>query len=265
MKLAITGKGGVGKTTLASMLANLYAAEGYTVLAIDADPDTNLASALGIPAEEAQAIAPISQMEDLIEERTGMRPGTSGGFFKLNPRVDDIPERFCLTRNGIKLLVLGTVKKGGGGCVCPENVLLRSLVQHLFLGRSEVVIVDMVAGIEHLGRATAQGVDALIAVVEPGMRSLGTAQAIRKLGQDIGIQRCYAVGSKVTNDSDRDFITQNLPDFTVLGFISYSPLIQQADLLGTDVFHHAPQAAAEARGIKARLESLLREESVANR
>ncbi|MBI4301335.1 MAG: AAA family ATPase [Chloroflexi bacterium] len=256
MKLAITGKGGVGKTTLASLLAYLYAAEGNTVLAIDADPDANLASALGIPPEEASRINPISELKDLIEERTGAKPGTIGGFYKLNPRVDDIPERFSFTKDGVKLLVMGTVKQGGGGCVCPESVLIRSLVSHLLLRRSEVVIMDMEAGVEHLGRGTTEAVDAFIVVVEPGRRSLQTAAAIKSLARDIGIQRCYVVGCKTTNTADRQFILDNATDFEVLGFLNYSPKIIEADLKGLSVFDVDPQAVAEAREIKIKLEEL---------
>jgi len=181
MKLAITGKGGVGKTTTASLLARIYAAEGKQVIAIDANPDANLATALGISAEEAQRITPIVEMKDLIEERTGANKGSMGGFFKVNPKVDDIPEKFSIRKDGICLLIMGTVKKGGSGCLCPEGALLKSLLSHLVLGRSEVVIIDMDAGVENLGRGTAKGVDAFIIVAEPGQRSFQTARAIRKL------------------------------------------------------------------------------------
>src|SRR5574341_1186411 len=178
MKLAITGKGGVGKTTLTSLLAFLYAEQGRTVLAIDADPSPCLGPALGFPAEQLQKLAPIAEMEDLIYERTGAQPGTFGAYFKLNPRVDDIPDRFAVTHRGIKLLELGAVEKGGSGCICPESVLLKQLVSHILLRRGEVVLLDMYAGVEHLGRATAAAVDALIVVCEPGARSLGTARQI---------------------------------------------------------------------------------------
>ena len=259
MKLAITGKGGVGKTTLASLLARLYAAEGNTVLAIDANPDANLASAIGLPQEQAQRITPIAEMEELIEERTGAKPGTQAPFFKLNPQVDDIPDRFSATLNGIKLLIMGTVKKGGGGCMCPESALLRNLLNHLLLRRSEVVIMDMDAGVEHLGRGTALAVDAFIIVVEPGRRSIQTAEAIKNLAQDLGIEKCYVVGSKTTSDADRRFIIDNMPGFEVLGFINYNPMIIEADLKGMSVFDVAPEAVAEARTIKQRLEDIGKE------
>lgn len=255
MKLAITGKGGVGKTTLASLLARIYAAEGKTVLAIDANPDANLALALGLPPEQARRITPIAEMDELIEERTGAKPGTSAPFFKLNPRVDDIPDRFSAKIDGIRLLIMGTVKKGGGGCMCPESALLRSLMSHLLLRESDVVVLDMDAGVEHIGRGTAGAVDAFIIVVEPGKRSIQTAEAIRDLARDLGVEKCYVVGSKATSDADRQFIIDSMPDFEVLGFISYSPKIIEADLKGMSVFDTAPEAVAEAKRIKERLES----------
>lgn len=181
MKLAIAGKGGVGKTTLASLLAMVYSAEGKRVIAIDADPDANLALALGISMEEARHITPIVELKDLIEERTGAKPGTSGMFFKLNPKVDDIPDRFSVKKDGVSLMLMGTIKGGGTGCICPESVLLKSLLSHLLLERSDVVIMDMEAGLEHLGRGTAEAVDAFIIVVEPGKRSLQTAEAVGRL------------------------------------------------------------------------------------
>ena len=256
LKLAITGKGGVGKTTLCSLLVRLYAAEGNTVLAIDANPDANLGTALGIPVEELSRITPIAQMKELVQERTGGKPGTIGGFFKLNPRVDDIPERFSIAKDGVRLLVMGTVKKGGSGCMCPESALLRSLVNHLLLRRSEVVILDMDAGVEHLGRGTAESVDAFISVVEPGRRSLDTAQAIKKLAQDIGIKKCYVVGNKVTSDADRQFIIENLPDFELLGFISYNPRIAEADRKGMSPFDIDAKVVSEVKVIKEKLEAI---------
>ena len=259
LKLAITGKGGVGKTTLAGLLARLYAQEGYRVLAIDADPDANLASALGFSPAEAARITPIADMADLIEERTGARPGSQAPVFRLNPRVDDIPDRFAGEHQGVKLLVMGTVKRGGAGCVCPENVLLRQLVRHLLLGRREVVILDMEAGIEHLGRGTAEAVGALIVVVEPGRRILQTAEQIRGLAADIGIPHVFVVGSKVRGVDDEAFVREGLPQMEVLGFVSLSADIATADRRGLSPFDLAPGAVAEARAIRDRLmESLER-------
>ncbi|MBC7258626.1 MAG: AAA family ATPase [Chloroflexi bacterium] len=252
-KIAITGKGGVGKTTLAGLLAYIFAAQGENVIAIDADPDANLASALGFPPELVEQITPIAAMDDLIYERTGAQRGTTGGFFQINPRVDDIPDRFSAVHRGIRLLVLGTVKKGGAGCICPESALLRSLMVNLLLHRNEVVIADMEAGIEHLGRATAQAVDAMIVVVEPGRRSLQTAETIRRLAGDLGLARVFVVGNKVRNDEDRRFIAENLPDFKVLGYLPFSADAIRSDLEGKAVYDIAPGLVAEAEKIAAAL------------
>ncbi|MBI2858262.1 MAG: AAA family ATPase [Chloroflexi bacterium] len=259
MKLAITGKGGVGKTTAASLLAWAFAAEGKNVLAIDANPDPNLAMALGIPPEEAEKIVPVAEMKALIEERTGAKPGTMGGMFKMNPRVDDIPDKYSARVDGIKLIVMGTVTKGGGGCICPESVLLRTLVSHLILSRKDVVIMDMEAGVEHLGRGTARGIDAFIAVVEPGQRSVQTALAVKRLAHDIGIEKFYVIGSKVKDDADRRYVAENMPGAEIIGFLSYDPLIAEADRLGKGVREHAPSAVAEAEVIKQRLERIYQE------
>jgi CO dehydrogenase maturation factor len=256
LKLAITGKGGVGKTTLASLLARLYASEGHRVLAIDADADANLASALGFSAAAVAAITPISQMADLIEERTGARPGSSGKYFKINPRVDDIPERFAGEHAGVRLLLMGGVKKGGGGCICPESVMLKELMRHLVMERDDVVIMDMEAGVEHMGRATAQTVDAMLVVVEPGRRSLQTAETIRTLARDIGIRRCYAVGCKVHDDGERRFIADNL-DMPLLGYLAHNPRIAEADLAGRAPYDLATDAIVETRIIRDRLVELL--------
>jgi len=252
-KIAISGKGGVGKTTLAGLLAHIYASHGQKVVAIDADPASNLASALGFPEDLAAQITPIAEMEDLIAERTESKPGTFGGFFKMNPKVDDIPSRFAVTHRGIKLLVMGTIDRGGSGCVCPESVLLKNLVTHLLLGRDEVLIMDMEAGIEHLGRATAQAVDAFIIVVEPGKRSLQTARAIKKLAGDIGIKQIYVVGNKVRDQADRDFVLKNLTGFQVIGFMSNNPQAIEADRRGISAFDLDATMVEEARAISREL------------
>ena len=229
MKIAISGKGGVGKTTLAGVMARILAERGYKVLAIDADPDSNLASAIGIERERLDSTKPLAQMKEFIEERTSAKKGTYGSFFKLNPRVEDIPERFAVEKNGIRLVVLGNIQQGGGGCFCPENVLLKSLLSYIFIERDESVIVDMEAGLEHLGRGTTEYVDALIVVVEPGQRSFQTAYQVKKLSDDLGIKNLYIVGNKVMDETDGKLIRESLEGFTVLGFMSYNEKIIEAD------------------------------------
>jgi CO dehydrogenase maturation factor len=250
-KVAITGKGGVGKTTLAALLAHIYAEAGNSVIAIDADPAASLAYALGMPEELTAQVKPIAEMEELIYERTGAKPGTTGGFFKLNPRVDDIPDRFSVLHRGIRLLQLGTISTGGSGCICPESAVLKTLVTHVILYRDEVMILDMEAGVEHLGRATAGAVDAFLIVVEPGRRSLGTAQTIQHLAADIGVTRCYVVGNKIRDQADRDYIRSNLPDLPVIGFLSAHPRAVEADMRGEAIFDAVPELVKEARQIAA--------------
>lgn len=256
MKLAVAGKGGVGKTTISSLLAGAYSAAGRRVIAIDANPDTNFATALGISAEEASQITPIAKMNELIEERTGSKPGSAAPIFKLNPKVDDIPDQFSVKKGNISLLIMGDVKIGGGGCVCPESTLLKALLSHLLLARDDVVIMDMDAGLEHLARGTAKAVDAFIIVVEPGQRSIQTARAVQKLAGDLGIQQCYVVGSKVRGEQDRKYIEDNLPDFEILGFIDYDPQITDADRQGIGVFEHAPETVRQVEKIIAQLDKI---------
>jgi CO dehydrogenase maturation factor len=250
-KVAITGKGGVGKTTLAALLAHIYAEAGNSVIAIDADPAASLAYALGMPEELTAQVKPIAEMEELIYERTGAKPGTTGGFFKLNPRVDDIPDRFSVLHRGIRLLQLGTISTGGSGCICPESAVLKTLVTHVILYRDEVMILDMEAGVEHLGRATAGAVDAFLIVVEPGRRSLSTAQTIQHLAADIGVTRCYVVGNKVRDQADRDYIRSNLPDLPVIGFLSAHPRAVEADMHSEAIFDAVPELVEEARKLVA--------------
>lgn len=251
MKLAISGKGGVGKTTFAALLIRTLNAQGKHVLAIDADPDANLAAALGIA--DADRITPIAEMEALIYERTEARKGTVGGFFKLNPRVDDLPDELSTKLDHIKLMRLGGVKKGGAGCICPESTLLRALVNHIVLARDEAVVMDMEAGIEHLGRATAQAVDKLIVVVEPGRRSIETANHIRKLSSEIGLKHIAVVGNKIRNAGDKDFLKKHLSDFDFLGFLEYDDALIEADLKGISPFDVKSPSKADVVDMIARL------------
>lgn len=258
LKLAITGKGGVGKTTLASMLARTFADHGNRVLAIDADPDANLAAALGIPPALSIKLQPITGMKELAEERTGATGGF-GTLFKLNPTVSDLPDRFCITHDGIRFLWMGTLVKGGSGCACPENTLIKRLMGHLLLERNDVVIMDMEAGLEHLGRGTSQAMDALIIVVEPGQRSIQTAFQIMKLAEDLGIGDVFVVGSKVRDEGDRCLIETLIPRSKLLGFITFSDDIKRADLENIAPDKIALDSLAEVRAIKERLVACLAE------
>lgn len=234
VKLAISGKGGVGKTTLAALFCRIFADKGYRVLAIDADPDANLAGALGLPPDKK--IVPLVELKDVIEERTGVKPGTSGGFFILNPKVDDIPEKYSVEHNGIRLMLMGTVEGGGSGCACPENTFLKAFLSHLLLERDDAVILDMEAGIEHLGRGTVEGVDGLIIVVEPGRRSIETAFRIKKLSQDLGLKRVFAVANKVRSADDEKFIRERLTSIPVLGVVPYMKEIEEIDRTSAGIF-----------------------------
>ena len=233
MKLAIVGKGGVGKTTLSAALARRIARDGRSVVAVDADPDGNLAAALGVP--EASVPTPIADMHDLIMERTDAKDEGAGLMFKLNPKVDDLPERFSVDADAVRLLVMGTVELGGKGCMCPEGAVLKALMQHLLLRVTDDVILDMEAGLEHMGRASAKGVDAMIAVVEPGMRSVQTARRIQKLAQDIGIQRTLLVINKVRQPDQQEKLEAALGQQDILGVLPYSDDLANADLNGQPV------------------------------
>jgi CO dehydrogenase maturation factor len=254
MKVAISGKGGVGKTTLAGVMARILADEGKKVLAIDADPDSNLASAIGLPKEALAKLSPIASMTSLIEERTGAKKGTFGSMFKLNPKVDDLPDEMGVSYQGVKLLLLGCIPQGGGGCFCPENVLLKNLVRHLLVQREEVLIIDMEAGLEHLGRGSTGNVDALIIVVEPGQRAINTARQIKKLGEDLGLQNMVVVGNKVNSDQDRKMIEEELSDFPVLGHMSFNPKVLQADREGKSPYDIDDKIRGEMKAILKELE-----------
>lgn len=245
MKLAVTGKGGVGKSTVAAMLAHLAATDGKRVLAIDADPDANLAAALGMSAHERAAIVPLAQRRSLIEQRTGAKVKQYGQMFKLNPAVSDIAENECTCFRGINLLVLGAVEAGGSGCACPESVLLRALLMDVVLYKDDLVILDMEAGLEHLGRATARGVDLMLVVAEPGIRAVETAMSIRTMAQDIGVPRVAVVGNKVVDAADTEFLQSAFAGWDWLGALPYSETIRRADREGGCLCDHAePELAA---------------------
>jgi CO dehydrogenase maturation factor len=255
-KIAVAGKGGVGKTTFSSLLAYVLAAAGQTVYAIDADPNPTLGEALGFPDDLVDSLVPIIEMKDLVEERTGARPGESGAYYRLNPRVDDIPARFAVSHRGIRLLKMGTVKGAGSGCVCPENTMVQALVTHLLLREKETVLMDMVAGLEHLGRGTASSVDAMFIVVEPGQRSVGVGADIARLGKELGIPAIWVVANKIRSEEDLAFIRERLDDLPLAGWLPRDDRVVEADMKRAAAYDLAPELAGKVEAI-ARLTGLI--------
>ena len=252
MKIAITGKGGVGKTTFAATLARMYADEGRPVLAADADPDANLGLALGFTEEELDSIVPISKMRKLVEERTGAAEFNK--IFRMNPKVDDIPDKFAKTCNGVKLLVLGTVETGGSGCVCPEHVMLKRIINHLMLRSNDVVVLDMEAGLEHLGRGTTSGMDEFVVVIEPGARSVQTYKNVKRLANDLGVKQVRVVANKVRSADDEEYIRSKIPADDLLGFIHYNSEVIDADRQGQSPYDFSQTLIDEIRSIKDKID-----------
>ena len=243
LKIAVTGKGGVGKTTVAGTLARLFARSGKRVLAIDNDPAMNLYSALGIKKEEFDKISPLSEQTKLIENRTAL----PGGAFKVNPKVDDIPEKFSIiSSEGIRLIKIGTVETGDSGCMCPANAFIKALLNHLILDRDDVVILDMEAGVEHLGRGTAKYVDIIIIVVEPGRRSVDLAKQIKELAMQLSVdpKRIYIIGNKISGSTEEEFITKVSKelDMEILGLLPYDRNLVEADLNGIAILDYKPDS-----------------------
>jgi CO dehydrogenase maturation factor len=249
MKIALAGKGGVGKTTISASLARYLADRGERVFAIDADPNANLALSLGVSRERAESIVPISEMRELIAERTGVEPGAVGAYFTVNPRVDDLPDRFKLEHEGVMLLQVGAIKEPSAGCYCPENALLKSLLMHLVMQRGETVILDMEAGFEHLTRGTSQAFDAMIIVVEPSLQSVVTATRIHALADKIGIRNVFYVGNMVRTAEDAAFIDKELAGGIVVGHVGYSEEIRTAVREGRAPYDVSPQLASDIAAI----------------
>ena len=246
----------MGKTTVSAGLCHALGRRGYQVLALDCDPDSNLAGALGFPEELLQRIRPLSSLADLIEERTGARPGEFGGMFKLNPHVADIPDSHCYRHGPFRLLAMESIKKGGGGCACPQNVLMRNLVGEVLVRRGEAVVLDMEAGLEHLGRATARAVSALVIVVEPGRRSLATARRILELAADVGIGHCHVLGNNFGPGQDlADFVGAEIAPRLLLGCLPHDASIAAADRAGAGIDDHmAPSTREQFSQILKRIE-----------
>jgi len=259
-KIAIGGKGGVGKTTVCAVWAQLFAKDGFDVLAIDADPNANLASAFGISSE--QRPEPLIKMKQLIAERTGTAGDSVGAYFRLNPKVSDLPQEYWLEvdvsgPNPLKLLVLGAITQAGAGCACPEGAFLKAMLTHTILQRQEVVLVDLAAGVEFMGRASVQGINALVVVVEPGSRSIETANNIAKMARELGIKQIAAIVNKIADTGQVETIKSQLANMTILGNIEYSSAVQEADLQQRSIFQASKELVDTLKDAKDRLMDLI--------
>ena len=244
MKIAVTGKGGVGKTTTSALLATALQRSGHEVVAIDCDPDSNLAACLGY--SKADELKPLVGLKDLIEEKMGVKPGTTGGMFRLNPFVDDIPERYAVNIGGVRVLVAGAVKKGGAGCYCPENTLVRALIAHLLTDGKTDLILDMEAGVEHLSRGTVRNVDALLVVADPSLRAVETALRIRELAGQLGLKQVFGIGNKIRSEKDAQFLAASLPGWDFAGLLPFDETLRDAEMSGRSVAQGASQATVAA-------------------
>jgi CO dehydrogenase maturation factor len=260
LKIAISGKGGVGKTTVCAVWAQLFADEGFDVLAVDADPNTCLAMAFGVPAENTPE--PLVNMKQLIAERTGTDTNSIGAYFRLNPKVNDLPEKYSVelpakTAKPLKLLVLGAITQAGSGCACPEGAFLKALLTHTILQRQEIVLVDLAAGVEFMGRASVQGIDTLVVVAEPGARSIETANGIARMARQLGIKHVAAIVNKITDAGQVEKVKSQLT-VPSLAEIDYNPKVQQADLAGAPVIDADPEFVERLRTAKRVMETMLK-------
>jgi len=242
MKIAVAGKGGVGKTVVAGVLASFFAENGFKVLAIDADPSPNLALTLGIPLDQASKIVPISENARLIQQKTSTG---IGGVYRLTFTVEDIIERFSVqSPYNVNLLVMGTVRSAGGGCTCPANAVIRALLQHLLVERDEVIVMDMEAGVEHMGRGTAKHVEILLVVTDSSLKSLETAKKIHSLAVEAGVEKVFIVGNKVLGSREAELIEGFAADnkLLLLGTIPYDEQISSADIQGKTPLKYATES-----------------------
>ena len=225
MKIAVSGKGGVGKTTISANLAKLFAKKGFNVYAVDADPDSSLGLALGIREEVLAGIKPVMEMKDAIGGRMG-----EGAFYTLNPAVNDMADKFSININGIKFLRMGGIKKGGSDCYCRENTFLKALVNSLLLDTNDVVILDMGAGIEHLTRGTSKGVDLMLIVTEPGQSSVQTARIVENLARELQVKEIRFIANKIRTEREESFVRERFKPEELLGILHYDEGISEKSM-----------------------------------
>ncbi len=242
MKIAVSGKGGAGKTTIAAFLIQALADRDRQVLAIDADPSPHLARALDFP--QAEEIRPIAEMRDLIQERSER----DGPFYRLNPKVSDLPERFMRQKGNIKLMVLGAIQQGGAGCACADNAVLRTLLNILLLSPNEDIVIDMEAGVEHLGRGTIASVDHLLIVIQPYRGSLETASKILALGKDLKINHLGIVANQVHGLEDLNYI-QDYSGVKPIGVFPDSDEVREAERTGAPIYNADSTFGKSARDL----------------
>ncbi|MBN1803317.1 MAG: AAA family ATPase [Candidatus Lokiarchaeota archaeon] len=246
MKIAVSGKGGVGKTSIAGSLARLFAKDGFKVLAIDNDSAMNLSYTLGIDPKIKETLVPISEMKNLVNERVSV-PGAPSGVYNITPEVSDIPDKYKVEGpDGLQLLVLGSIEEPATGCLCPQNALIRTLLYNLFVKRDEVVVVDFEAGLEHLGRGTAKGIDVMLVITEPSQKSLDLCKKIIDLSKKLGIVNIYLIANKVNSNDQLRIVNNRIRDWDVPLFhsIPFDSSIGEADLSGSSPLDYCPNSKA---------------------
>lgn len=238
-RVVTTGKGGAGKTTLTALLAQFFAEDKYQVLAVDEDPQQNLAFSLGFPEEKADEIVPVSENIDYIEEKTGARPGENwGAMLNLNPDVSDVVNRFGMNiKKQINLLVIGSVIQAATGCLCPENSLLDSIVGYINLREDEVILMDTQAGVEHFGRSLAEGFRSAVIITEPSFNAVQVALHSAQLADQLEIENIHLVVNKLREEEQKDKLMERIGEKKeIFDYIHYLPFDES-------VYRHEPDVA----------------------
>jgi len=244
MKIAFCGKGGVGKSLIAGLLCKAFLEDGYEVLAIDADPNPHLARLLGIKGE----VIPIAEMKELLEERAQKY----GPFYNLNPRIEDIPEKFMIQKNGLKLMVLGAIREAGKGCACPEQRVMRKLLTYLILRANEVVIVDMEAGVEHFGRASIVPMDIILVITRAYRGSVETTKRILELAEQLKMKNVFIIGNAIKSEKEKEILKEEFGE-RLLGMLPYDEELELLEMEGKDLWNYKGIVYEEIKKIKSKI------------